>query len=271
LANLIAKIGFGTVGLTRQPTETTAIRLLEVAYDQGITHFDTAPAYGSGYSERLVGKFLRKRSGITIATKFGLGPSSRGLLSPSLAVPLNFYRKKLLGSFYRPSLTDSKAPSCRQITRKHIETAVDSSRKALGVDYIDYYLLHEGLPSFLNDSALDYLLELKRRGIVGKLGLAANGSNYQTAQDFLNWDILQYEYGPAWPGNAPLPGKFPTMRHFFHSTLRNYRAFSRPGVSVEDLPGHILRTCIEENPNGYVLFFSGHPEHIRNNSRVVSS
>ena len=35
-----------------------SVRLLEVAYDSGITHFDTARSYGYGEAESAVGEFL---------------------------------------------------------------------------------------------------------------------------------------------------------------------------------------------------------------------
>jgi aryl-alcohol dehydrogenase-like predicted oxidoreductase len=273
VADLTAKVGFGCVGLTSQPTEASALRLLDEAFNAGITHFDTAPVYGGGYSEKILGKFLRRRqnSAITVTTKFGLGIPPRQFLPPWLAVPLNYYQKKALSLSAPRASIDSVLLVHRRITRDEIKLAIDSSRRALGIDYIDYYLLHEGLPSFLDSDALDYLAQLKQRGIVGKLGLAANGINYQGAQDFAGWDILQYEYGPAWPGNASLPQRFPAMRHFFHSALKHYEAFKQPEISDEDLPGWILKTCIQANPNGRVLFFSGKREHIRRNLAVVTS
>ncbi|SCY47466.1 aldo/keto reductase [Microvirga guangxiensis] len=55
------------------PPEEDALALLEHAVSQGITVFDTAPAYGT--SERILGRFLRGRtsqaSHLTIATKMG--------------------------------------------------------------------------------------------------------------------------------------------------------------------------------------------------------
>ena len=36
-----------------------SIRTLETAFDHGITYFDTAPPYGYGNSERLVGEFIK--------------------------------------------------------------------------------------------------------------------------------------------------------------------------------------------------------------------
>jgi len=48
------------------------IHLIRTAYDRGVTHFDTAEAYGPFANEGLVGEALEPiRDKVTIATKFG--------------------------------------------------------------------------------------------------------------------------------------------------------------------------------------------------------
>src|SRR5437660_1251499 len=48
------------------------IQLLRSAYDRGVTHFDTAEAYGPFANEELVGEALQPiRDKVVIATKFG--------------------------------------------------------------------------------------------------------------------------------------------------------------------------------------------------------
>ena len=51
-----------------------AIEAIKAAYDHGITSIDTAPAYGQGLSEEIVGEAIRdlNRSKIQILTKFGM-------------------------------------------------------------------------------------------------------------------------------------------------------------------------------------------------------
>lgn len=52
--------------------DTVAIRILQCAADSGVTFFDTAPAYGAGNSELLLGRaFAGRRHDVVIATKFG--------------------------------------------------------------------------------------------------------------------------------------------------------------------------------------------------------
>jgi aryl-alcohol dehydrogenase-like predicted oxidoreductase len=54
--------------------ETEALRAIRAAYDYGITTIDTAPVYGFGRSEELVGKAMRgiPRDRYQVLTKFGM-------------------------------------------------------------------------------------------------------------------------------------------------------------------------------------------------------
>jgi len=53
------------------------LRLLETAWDAGIRHFDTAPLYGQGEAETVLGRFLRnRRETLSLTSKFGLLPAS---------------------------------------------------------------------------------------------------------------------------------------------------------------------------------------------------
>jgi aryl-alcohol dehydrogenase-like predicted oxidoreductase len=75
-------LGLGLIGIGRHwgavdtgvPSESDALSFLEFSVEQGVTFFDTAPAYG--LSEFRLGRFLRDlspelRAGLRIATKFG--------------------------------------------------------------------------------------------------------------------------------------------------------------------------------------------------------
>lgn len=66
-------LGFGCSLLTRNNSIKDAILNLEVAYDNGIRHFDIARVYGFGEAETILGKFAKtKRDQITITSKTGL-------------------------------------------------------------------------------------------------------------------------------------------------------------------------------------------------------
>jgi hypothetical protein len=75
---MLSRLGFGTSGVMGAALTTSGrLKLLDTAWDAGIRHFDTAPLYGFGEAESLLGPFLRRRRDtITITTKFGLLPAS---------------------------------------------------------------------------------------------------------------------------------------------------------------------------------------------------
>jgi aryl-alcohol dehydrogenase-like predicted oxidoreductase len=79
------RIGLGCVTFGREIDEAASFALLDHAFARGVTHFDTAAAYGGGASEMILGKWLasRKPEGITIATKI-LPPYDRIDITDSL-------------------------------------------------------------------------------------------------------------------------------------------------------------------------------------------
>jgi len=53
-------------------TEDTAFSIMATAVNNGVSFFDTADVYGTGRSEKLIGRFLEECSSpVTVATKFG--------------------------------------------------------------------------------------------------------------------------------------------------------------------------------------------------------
>jgi aryl-alcohol dehydrogenase-like predicted oxidoreductase len=70
----VSAIGFGAWQIGADwgaVDDDTALATLRAAADAGVTFFDTADVYGDGRSERLVGRLLKERPGITVATKMG--------------------------------------------------------------------------------------------------------------------------------------------------------------------------------------------------------
>jgi aryl-alcohol dehydrogenase-like predicted oxidoreductase len=72
----VSAVGFGAWQLGNPlwggPDEAEALALVNAAVDMGCTFFDTAPGYGGGASERLLGKALQgRRNEVVICTKYG--------------------------------------------------------------------------------------------------------------------------------------------------------------------------------------------------------
>lgn len=90
----VSAIGLGCMGLTfgygPAQSREDAVRLIRAAFDQGVTFFDTAEAYGQ-LNEELVGEALEPvRDSVVIATKFGFreGDNTKGLDSSPARIRL---------------------------------------------------------------------------------------------------------------------------------------------------------------------------------------
>jgi aryl-alcohol dehydrogenase-like predicted oxidoreductase len=104
-----------------------AIKAIETAVDHGMTSIDTAPVYGLGLSEELVGKAIKgKRDKVQILTKFGLVWSEKN------------------GEYYF-SLKDNSGKEVdiyRYSSKDKVISDCDRSLKLLGTDYIDLFQIH---------------------------------------------------------------------------------------------------------------------------------
>ena len=145
----VSRIGLGTwaIGgwMWGGSDEAESIKTIQHAVDLGINLIDTAPVYGFGHAEELVGKALAEgglRDKAVLATKVGLE-----------WVDENVYRN-----------------STRQRIRKEIE---DSLRR-LRTDRIDLYQVHWPDPLVPIEDTAEALLELRREGKILALGV----SNY---------------------------------------------------------------------------------------------
>ena len=117
----VARIGlgcgnFGGIGSAPEffghgLTEDQAFELMDAAWASGITHFDTADAYGGGRSERAIGRWIR----------------SRGV------------RPQLTTKVFNPM----EAGSDRGLEPDRIARQLRSSLDRLGVDHVDLYLAHD--------------------------------------------------------------------------------------------------------------------------------
>jgi len=97
-----------------QVDDDESTRAVQQAFDLGIRLFDTADVYGTGHSERVLGRALSgRRDEAVIASKWGntYDESQRQLLSPD-------------------------------ITPQYMRRALEASLRRLGTDYIDIYQFH---------------------------------------------------------------------------------------------------------------------------------
>lgn len=114
-------------------------RVIDAAFDAGITLFDTADLYGNGGSERIIGEVLKgRRKDVVIATKWGAGLDANGPV--------------------------------RWGSQSYIRAACEASLARLDTDYIDLYQMHWPDPRTPLGETLDALDGLVREGKVRQIG-----------------------------------------------------------------------------------------------------
>ncbi len=129
--------------------EAESIRTIHAALDQGINTIDTAPVYGFGRSEEIVGKAVKE-----------YGRRDRLHLSTKVALE---WRD---GSVHRNS------------TRDRIFKEVEDSLNRLGTDYIDIYYVHWPDPLVPFEETGAAMKALLDKGIIRAVGV----SNYSPEQ-----------------------------------------------------------------------------------------
>jgi len=123
-------------------SESQLVKAVHKAIDSGVTLFDTAPIYGLGHSEELLGKALgAHRRNVILATKVG------------------FTWKK--NDAFKGFIDNSPA---------NINQEIDTSLKRLRTDYIDFYQIHWPDPNTPIEDTLFAMKKLKQSGKIRCIG-----------------------------------------------------------------------------------------------------
>lgn len=149
----LSRIGLGTWAMGGWmwggTDEEESIRTIHSAIDRGITLIDTAPVYGFGKSEEIVGKALASgglRQRVLIATKVGLDWTG--------------------------------GEPFRNATRARIFAEIEASLRRLRTDVIDIYQVHWPDPMTPIDETADAMATLFKEGKIRAIGV----SNFSPAQ-----------------------------------------------------------------------------------------
>lgn len=173
----VSQLVLGTGSLHHlRPSE--AERLLKAAVAHGITHFDTAPYYGLGISERML-RGIAAQSGVTITTKVGLY-SSVGTARTRMGMLARKALGKALPPLSRPQV---------DFTLARARASIEDSLKRLKREHIDVLMLHEPDRRLICLDEWQRWLETESQR-VGLFGLAGE------AEQLL--PFLQSGIGPQW-------------------------------------------------------------------------
>jgi aryl-alcohol dehydrogenase-like predicted oxidoreductase len=176
------QLGFGTGSLYGGKDHGSSVALVRAAIDAGIRWIDTAPLYGHGAAEGIVGEAIRgQRDQLTLVSKVGVLPS-RITLGYKVHARIAAVVGKLLGS--RGGILSPpppRRPRFNVFAPDEIRVSVERSLRTLGTDRLDFLLLHEVDPAVAADGKLrDVLSSLVAEGKVLALGTATQAD--KTAQ-----------------------------------------------------------------------------------------
>ncbi|MFD2117177.1 aldo/keto reductase [Paenibacillus yanchengensis] len=139
---MVSEIGLGCMSLGTE--EVVATSIIQTAFDQGVTFFDTADLYDEGQNEEIVGKALKgHRHEVVIATKVG--------------------NRRI----------DGQAGWSWDPSKEYILSAVKKSMRRLGTDYIDLYQLHGGTIDDPMDETIAAFEQLKQEGWIREYGISS--------------------------------------------------------------------------------------------------
>ena len=135
--------------------DDAAVRAIRKAIDLGITCIDTAPIYGMGHSERIVGKAIAgRRDEVTIATKCGV----RWDVVKGHHV-------------FDSKMNDGTPVQIRRfLGAESIKKECEESLERLGIEVIDLYQCHQPDPTTPVEESWDAMLELQKEGKVRAIG-----------------------------------------------------------------------------------------------------
>lgn len=180
LGNLeVSAVGLGVQNMSRKydtsvPNRKEMYEVIHTAYENGVTFFDAAEAYGPFEVERILGEGIKSfRNEVKIATKFGWNiDQETGARLPGL---------------------NSKP--------EHIKAVVEGMLKRLQTDRIDLLYQHRVDSAVPIEDVAGAVEDLMKEGKVLNWGLSEMGINtLRRAHEVLPVTAVQSEYSMLWRG-----------------------------------------------------------------------
>lgn len=174
----VSALGLGCMGMSSAygpaADKREMIALIRTAVERGVTHFDTAEAYGPFVNEELVGEALAPlRDQVVIATKFGFD------IDPATGA--------------RGGGTNSRP--------EHIKAVAEASLKRLRTDRVDLFYQHRVDPAVPIEEVAGAVKELIAEGKVKHFGLSEAGvQTIRRAHAVQAVTAVQSEYSLFWRG-----------------------------------------------------------------------
>lgn len=170
--------GAGTAAFISEKDDAEKLNTLSAAIDYGVTLFDTAPLYGYGHAEELLGRaVIGRRDQVVIVSKCGL------------------WWKNDTRDF---AFERDGQRVYRSLTPEHMRHELEDSLKRLNTDYIDLYMTHwpeRGAEATPIEVTMDTLLKFKKEGKIRAIGACnVTLTDIQRYQSIGQLDAIQNHY-----------------------------------------------------------------------------
>lgn len=133
--------------------EKESIKAVNVALESGVNFIDTAPMYGKGLSEEIIGKAIKgKRDKVVLATKCGM-----------------IWHQKSGTFAFDYEGTGEKV--YKYLGKESIEYELNNSLKRLKTDYLDLYQTHWQDQTTPIEQIMETLLKFKDQGKIRAIGV----------------------------------------------------------------------------------------------------
>jgi D-threo-aldose 1-dehydrogenase len=285
----VSRLGFGCASLMANLDRAQSLQLLEVAFDNGITHFDVARSYGYGASESVLGDFIQhRRDKITVATKFGIAPPSKALSGSAVKSLVRSVVKQV--PFLRPFFRRNAG---RLISRGRFDVAsahqsLEVSLRELRTDYIDLLCMHEcSVEEACRADLLDFLKTCVAQGKIRYYGVASFHNVVRQVSEVPRLERLVYQFPDSISNPAP-PELFRIDDTITHSSIGKAHRVVSERLAEEPAMARTWRSCLDmdctdtetlgalllawamaRNSSGAVLFSSQRSERISRNIQLA--
>lgn len=270
----IQRLVFGCNSLTTLKNIKLAEEIINHVADQGINTFDTAPIYGKGYSEILIGRIL-KSSEINITTKFGSYKSPNTFLPINLALKMNNLKKIFFSRGTEKIKKDSK--DSKDFKNLNLKTS-NALIKKIYIDYekssyrlkprkINSYLIH-----MLDPFYIDKIAGKEIKNLINSSNIPIMGYSGPLNKKFLNNEL------PPWVKliQTKLPEKNSQDEKIIYELLDKNKQLELRFFNVfrgQDISKNIMRAryFLENSKQTKIIFQTRSKERINENIKLLVS